>query len=62
MVNAGFRTKVVAIDPGDVCIVTPETVLFCQGEPIKRTDEERLDDVSYRHIGGVQKQLAQVLY
>ncbi len=47
-------------DPGDFCIVAPDTVIFCEGEPIKREDEERLDDVGYDDIGGVRKQLAQV--
>jgi transitional endoplasmic reticulum ATPase len=52
--------KVVAVDPGDFCIVAPDTVIFCEGEPIKREDEERLDDIGYDDIGGVRKQLAQI--
>ena len=52
--------QVVETDPGDFCIVAPDTVIFCEGEPIKREDEERLDDVGYDDIGGVRKQLAQV--
>merc|ERR1719473_1471973 len=52
--------KVVEVDPGDFCIVAPDTVIFCEGEPIKREDEERLDDVGYDDIGGVRKQLAQI--
>jgi transitional endoplasmic reticulum ATPase len=31
-----------------------------QGDPIKREDEERLDEVGYDDIGGVRKQLAQI--
>jgi transitional endoplasmic reticulum ATPase len=53
--------KIVEVDPGDVCIVAPDTVIFCEGEPIKREDEDRLDDIGYDDIGGVRKQLAQVL-
>jgi len=36
--------KVVETDPADFCIVAPDTVVHCEGEPIKREDEERLDD------------------
>jgi transitional endoplasmic reticulum ATPase len=35
-------------------------VIHCEGEPINREDEERLDDVGYDDIGGVRKQLAQI--
>jgi hypothetical protein len=35
-------------------------ILLTQGEPIKREDEERLDEVGYDDIGGVRKQLAQI--
>jgi hypothetical protein len=52
--------KVVETDPADYCIVAPDTEIFCEGEPIRREDEERLDDVGYDDIGGVRKQMAQV--
>lgn len=52
--------KVVETDPEDVCIVAPETIIHCEGEPIKREDEERLDEVGYDDIGGVRRQLAQI--
>jgi len=52
--------KVVETDPGEYCIVAPETVIHCEGEPIKREDEERLDDVGYDDIGGCRKQMAQI--
>eukprot|EP01115_Flamella_aegyptia_P002965 TRINITY_DN14562_c0_g1_i1.p1 TRINITY_DN14562_c0_g1~~TRINITY_DN14562_c0_g1_i1.p1 ORF type:complete len:803 (-),score=439.16 TRINITY_DN14562_c0_g1_i1:53-2461(-) len=52
--------KVVETDPAEYCIVAPETVIHCEGEPIKREDEDRLDDVGYDDIGGVRKQLAQI--
>jgi transitional endoplasmic reticulum ATPase len=63
LVRGGMRAvefKVVEVDPGDFCIVAPDTVIFCEGEPIKREDEERLDDIGYDDIGGVRKQLAQI--
>jgi len=30
------------------------------GDPIKREDEERLDDVGYDDVGGCRRQLAQI--
>lgn len=62
-VRGGMRSvefKVVETDPADYCIVAPDTEIFCEGEPIRREDEERLDDVGYDDIGGVRKQMAQV--
>jgi hypothetical protein len=32
----------------------------CEGEPIKREDEEKLADVGYDDVGGVRKQMAQI--
>uniref|UniRef100_A0A7S2RIJ4 Cell division cycle protein 48 n=1 Tax=Mucochytrium quahogii TaxID=96639 RepID=A0A7S2RIJ4_9STRA len=52
--------KVVETDPGDCCIVAPETVIHCEGDPIRREDEERLDEVGYDDIGGCRKQMAQI--
>uniref|UniRef100_A0A7S1XFA9 Vesicle-fusing ATPase n=1 Tax=Compsopogon caeruleus TaxID=31354 RepID=A0A7S1XFA9_9RHOD len=63
LVRGGMRAvefKVVETDPDDFCIVAPDTIIHCEGEPIKREDEERLDDVGYDDIGGVRKQLAQI--
>jgi transitional endoplasmic reticulum ATPase len=63
LVRAGFRPvefKVVGVDPGEFCIVAPDTVIHCEGEPIKREDEEKLDDVGYDDIGGCKKQMAQI--
>jgi transitional endoplasmic reticulum ATPase len=53
--------KVVETDPEPYCIVAPDTEIFCEGDAIKREDEEKLDDVGYEDVGGVRKQLAQVL-
>lgn len=63
LVRGGMRAvefKVVETDPAEYCIVAPETVIHCEGEPIKREEEDRLDDVGYDDIGGVRKQLAQI--
>mmetsp|Transcript_2390 Transcript_2390/g.6785 ORF Transcript_2390/g.6785 Transcript_2390/m.6785 type:complete len:813 (-) Transcript_2390:537-2975(-) len=63
LVRGGMRAvefKVVETDPNEYCIVAPDTVIHCEGEPVRREDEERLDDVGYDDIGGVRKQLAQI--
>ena len=36
----GVEFKVVETDPTPHCIVAPDTVIHCEGEPIKREDEE----------------------
>merc|ERR1719283_807452 len=66
LVRGGFRPvefKVVEVDvkenpDEDVCIVAPETIIHCDGDPIKREDEEGMDDVGYDDLGGVGKALA----
>ncbi|VAH06430.1 unnamed protein product [Triticum turgidum subsp. durum] len=52
--------KVVETDPAEYCIVASDTEIFCDGEPVKREDEERLDEVGYDDVGGVRKQMAQI--
>ena len=64
LVRGGMRSvefKVVDIHPpAEYCIVADDTVVFCDGEPVKREDEERLDGVGYDDVGGMRKQLAQI--
>lgn len=63
MVRAGMRAvefQVVETDPDEYCIVAPDTIIHCDGEPIKREDVEKLNDVGYDDIGGLRKQLAQI--
>merc|ERR1711865_729973 len=63
LVRGGFRPvefKVVGVDPGEFCIVAPDTSIHCEGEPVKREDEEKLDDIGYDDIGGCKKQMAQI--
>jgi len=63
LVRGGMRAvefKVVETDPSPYCIVAPDTVIHCEGDPVRREDEDRLDDVGYDDIGGVRKQLAQI--
>merc|ERR1712125_206918 len=52
--------KVVETDPAPFCIVAPDTVIHCEGDPVKREDEEKLDDVGYDDVGGCRKQMAQI--
>ncbi|PSN49362.1 Transitional endoplasmic reticulum ATPase TER94 [Blattella germanica] len=53
--------KVVETDPSPYCIVAPDTVIHCEGDPIKREEEEEaLNAVGYDDIGGCRKQLAQI--
>lgn len=64
LVRGGMRAvefKVVECDPSPYCIVSPDTIIHTEGEPIKREDEEsNLSEVGYDDIGGIRKQLAQI--
>ncbi|KAK9669477.1 hypothetical protein RND81_13G133200 [Saponaria officinalis] len=64
LVRGGMRSvefKVVETDPSEYCIVSPDTEIFCEGEPIRREDEEnKLDEIGYDDIGGMRKQMAQI--
>lgn len=63
MVRGGMRAiefKIVETDPPNYCIVAPETVIYTDGEPIHREDEEKLDLVGFDDIGGYRKQLGQI--
>jgi transitional endoplasmic reticulum ATPase len=52
--------KVVEMDPPNYGIVAPDTEIHCEGEPVKREDEEKADDVGYDDIGGCRRQMAQI--
>lgn len=63
LVRGGFKPiefKVIETDPEKCIIVGPSTVIFDEGEPIQREDEEKADGVGYDDIGGCRKQLAQI--
>lgn len=64
LARGGMRAvelKVVETDPSPYCIVAQDTVIHCEGDPIKREDEEQgLSDVGYDDIGGCRKQMAQI--
>jgi transitional endoplasmic reticulum ATPase len=65
LVRGGFRPvefKVVEVEvkdhpEEDVCIVAPETLIHCEGDPIKREEEEAKQEVGYDDIGGAGKAL-----
>ena len=61
MVRGGMRAvefKVIETDPQPFCIVAPDTVIHCEGEPIKREEEEdALNSIGYDDVGGCRKQL-----
>ena len=53
--------QVIETEPTPSCIVSAETVIHFEGEPVKREEEEEsMTDVGYDDIGGVRKQLAQI--
>ena len=64
LVRGGLRAvefKVVETDPSPYCIVAPNTVIRCDGDPIKRQDgEDMLRKVGYSDVGGYRKQLAEI--
>jgi len=58
LARGGFKAvefKIVACEPTDMGIVAPNILLFTEGEPIKREEEEKLDDVGYDDVGGCRK-------
>jgi len=62
-VRGNFRPvefKVVEVDPPEYGIVTEKTLLFTEGEPVKREDEEAADGVGYDDIGGCGPQMSKI--
>lgn len=63
IVRGGFRPvefKIVDVDPPEYGIVSPQTTLFDEGDPIDRDEEEGAEDIGYDDVGGVRKQLAKI--
>jgi len=52
--------KVIEIDPVDYCIVGPDTIIYCEGEPLLREKQSEESEISYDNVGGCQKQLVQI--
>lgn len=63
-VRGGMRKvefKVVEVEPEECAIVSQDTIIHCEGEPINREDEENnINEVGYDDIGGCKKQMAQI--
>ncbi|TYI90906.1 hypothetical protein E1A91_D03G154900v1 [Gossypium mustelinum] len=62
-VRGGMRSvefKVMETDPAEYCVVAAGIEFFCEGEPVRREDEDRLDKVSYDDVGGIRKQMTQI--
>ncbi|KAJ0613959.1 putative vesicle-fusing ATPase [Helianthus annuus] len=63
LVRGGMRSvefNVIKTDPAEYCVVAPDTEIFCEGEPVRREDEDRLDEIGYDGVGGVRKKMAQI--
>jgi len=58
--SGSIEFQVIEIEPRDYCIVGPHTIIYCDGEPLKR--ETSLDDfdIGYNDIGGCNKQLIHI--
>jgi len=44
-----------AVEPGEYGIVSSETILYTDGEPINREDEDNNNDVGYEDVGGCRR-------
>lgn len=61
--HGGMRTvefKITEVTPGPYCLVTPDTEIHCEGEPLEREEEGGPNDIGYDDIGGCRKQLNQI--
>lgn len=47
-----------AVEPEEFGIVTSDTLLFVEGNPIVREEEDNKNDVGYEDIGGCRRQMA----
>lgn len=47
-------------EDSEYCVVGPDTEILCEGEPLGREEDERLNEVGYDDIGGCNRQLAQI--
>ena len=53
--------KVIETEPSPYCIVAPDTKIYCEGDPIKREEEETLlNKIGYDDIYVITKKLAQI--
>jgi transitional endoplasmic reticulum ATPase len=45
-------------EPAQYCIVSPETLIYCEGETLQRDDDDEMRSVGYDDIGGCREALA----
>merc|ERR1711953_434004 len=55
-----FEFKIIDTDPEPYCIVSPDTMIHCEGEAVVREDEDKLNEVGYEDIGGCRKHLSSI--
>mmetsp|Transcript_1445 Transcript_1445/g.3494 ORF Transcript_1445/g.3494 Transcript_1445/m.3494 type:complete len:338 (+) Transcript_1445:868-1881(+) len=55
-----IQFQVIEIDPVDYCIVGPDTIIYCEGEPIQKDNSMENNEIGYDDIGGCKKQLFQI--
>lgn len=58
IVRGNFRPvefKVIATEEGNYGLVASDTILFNDGDPIERDDENKINDVGYEDVGGCRK-------
>ena len=61
IVRGNFRPvefKVVSAEPGNFGIFAGDTLLYAEGDPINREEEDKVNDVGYEDVGGCRKQMA----
>ncbi|CAM9706878.1 unnamed protein product, partial [Hapterophycus canaliculatus] len=66
LLSVEFRVEEIRVSSGggeeegeevQFCVVSDETVIDCEGEPIKREDDDRLNEVGYDQVGGCSHQV-----
>jgi transitional endoplasmic reticulum ATPase len=45
-------------EPAQCCIVSPDTLVYCEGEPVERPDDNDMNSIGYDDIGGCREALA----
>lgn len=58
--NKAIEFKVVEVAPGNYGTVTDKTLVYTEGEPISREEDEGNDGVGYDDIGGCSQQMAKI--
>jgi transitional endoplasmic reticulum ATPase len=62
-VKGNFRPvefKVVELSPGNYGTFTDKTLVYTEGEPVNRDEDEAADGIGYEDIGGCGPQMAKI--